>query len=64
MTYVIQHWAAERGAQPATVPGTQHDGRAGVLRFNFAGYGGRDLEEIDWEDWFATFDDRELVFVF
>ncbi len=35
-----------------------------ALRLNFAGYGGRDLEEIDWEHWFATFDERELVFVF
>lgn len=61
---VIQHWAEERGAGPATVPGTEHDGRVGVLRLNFPGYGGRELEEIDWEDWFETFDERELVFVF
>lgn len=54
----------ERDAQPATIPGTEYDGRAGVLRFNFAGYGGRELEEIDWEDRFETFDERELVFVF
>lgn len=61
---VIRHWAEERGAHPATVPGTEHDGRAGVLRFDFEGYGGRELEEIDWEEWFQTFDERELVFVF
>lgn len=61
---VIKHWAEERGAQPATVPGTEHQDHAGVLRFNFPGFGGRDLQEIDWDEWFKSFDDRELVFVF
>lgn len=32
---VIEHWAEERGAMPATVPGIEHDDHAGVLRFNF-----------------------------
>ncbi len=61
---VIRHWAEERGGQPATVPGTEHGSRPGVLRFNFPGYGGEALEQISWEDWFRTFDQRELVFVF
>lgn len=61
---VIQHWAEERSAQPATVPGTEHDGRPGVLRFDFPEYGGQKLEKIDWDDWFRSFDERELVFVF
>ncbi len=61
---VIKHWAEERKATPATVPGTEHDGRPGVLRLNFPGYGGDDLQEISWEDWFSSFDERELVFLF
>ncbi len=61
---VIKRWAEERKATPATVPGTEHDGRPGVLRFNFPGYGGDDLKEISWEDWFAPFDERQLVFLF
>jgi hypothetical protein len=61
---VIQKWAEERGAEPATVPGTDHEGRAGVLRFNFPGYGGESLQEISWEEWFKPFDERELVFLF
>src|SRR3954452_17224823 len=32
---VIQRWAEERGGRPATVPGTEHDGRPGVLRMVF-----------------------------
>ncbi|MEV4371292.1 MULTISPECIES: hypothetical protein [unclassified Nonomuraea] len=61
---VIQQWAQERGAKPATVPGTEHQGRAGVLRFDFPGYGGDDLAEITWEEWFETFDQRKLNFIY
>lgn len=61
---VIRAWAEARGAKPATVPGSEHDGHVGVLRFDFPGYGGDDLERIDWDTWFEPFDERELVFVF
>lgn len=61
---VIQHWAQARKAEPATVAGTEHGDRAGVLRFNFPGYGGESLQPLSWDDWFKTFDDRELVFLF
>ena len=61
---VIRHWAEERGGQPATVPGTEHNNRPGVLRFDFPGYGGEALERINWDDWFRSFDERQLVFVF
>jgi hypothetical protein len=60
----IQRWAEERGAKPATVAGTEHRDRAGVLRFDFSGYGGDRLEEISWEDWFTTFDERGLRFIY
>lgn len=61
---VIKHWAEARHASPATVAGTEHGERPGVLRFDFPDYGGQSLQEIDWEDWFASFDERELVFIF
>jgi hypothetical protein len=60
----IMKWAEERNAVPATVPGTEHGDQLGVLRFNFPGYGGRELKEVSWEEWFNTFDARDLVFVF
>jgi hypothetical protein len=60
----IRRWAEERGAVPATVPGTEHDGRPGVLTFDFPGYGGENLEHIPWEDWFRTFDERGLRFIY
>src|SRR6185312_1791143 len=61
---VIQQWASERKAEPSTVPGTEHDGRPGVLRFDFPGYGGDKLEHISWDRWFETFDARQLIFVY
>ncbi|GAA5079462.1 hypothetical protein HNP84_009908 [Thermocatellispora tengchongensis] len=61
---VIKQWAESRDAQPATVPGTEHEGRPGVLRFDFPGYGGQDLKHISWEEWFTTFDQRNLRFIY
>ena len=60
---VIRRWAEERDAVPATVEGTEHEGRAGVLRFDFGGDSDR-LEHIDWDDWFKTFDERKLNFIY
>jgi len=61
---VIRAWAEQRGAVPATVPGTEHDGRPGVLRFDFPNFGGGRLRQVDWDEWFETFDARNLVFLF
>ncbi|GLW67202.1 hypothetical protein Arub01_54450 [Actinomadura rubrobrunea] len=61
---VIRHWADERGAKPATVPGSEYEGRPGRLLLDFPGGGGEDLQEISWDDWFRTFDDRKLNFIF
>ena len=61
---VIQSWAEERGGRPATVPETEHDGRPGVLRMVFTQEGSDRLQEIEWEEWFRPFDERQLVFVY
>lgn len=61
---LIRRWAEERGGVPATVPGTEHDGHLGVLRFDFPGFGGRELQHVSWEEWFRAFDVRDLVFVY
>lgn len=61
---VIKHWAEEREATPATVPGTEHGDHLGVLRLNFPGYGGKDLQEVSWDQWLKTVEDRKLVFLF
>ena len=61
---VITRWAEARGARPATVPGTEHGDHLGVLRFDFPGYGGESLEHVSWDDWFKTFDQRDLEFLY
>ncbi|MCY0988710.1 hypothetical protein OV203_16365 [Nannocystis sp. ILAH1] len=61
---VICRWAEERRANPATMSSTEHGGRAGVLRFDFPGFGGENLEEIEWDEWFKPFDERRLVFLY
>lgn len=61
---VINAWAEARGGQPATVSGTEDSGSGGgVLRIEFVESDDR-LEEADWEQFFAVFDDRGLAFVY
>jgi hypothetical protein len=61
---VIRRWAERRGAKPATVEGSWYEDRPGVLRFDFPGYSSGRLQEVDWDQWFRTFDERKLVFLF
>ncbi len=60
---VIRNWAESRGGVPATVEGTEHGDRAGVLRFDFGERTDR-LRHITWEEWFRTFDERQLNFIY
>jgi hypothetical protein len=62
---VIRRWAEARDAKPATIDGTEREGRPGVLTFDFPGWrsGGR-LKQITWEEWFKTFDLRRLNFIY
>ncbi|GAA0951761.1 hypothetical protein [Actinocorallia libanotica] len=61
---VIRQWADERGAEPATVPGSQYEGRPGRLLLDFPGGRGEDLQHISWDDWFETFEARGLNFLY
>lgn len=60
----INRWVMERSAVPSTVPGTAHDGRLGVLRFDFPGFDGRELRHVTWEEFLGTFDQRQLTFLY
>ena len=60
---VIRRWAEERNGVPATVPGTEHGDRLGVLRIDFGGDSGS-LEQVSWDEWFKTFDERRLNFIY
>lgn len=65
---VIRQWADDRHATPATLEGAEHDGRLDVLRFDF-GFGmveaeEEELREVTWDEWFRTFDEQGLSFVY
>jgi hypothetical protein len=58
----IRKWAEERGGKPARVKGTGDQRGEGILRFDFAEPDEK-LEPISWDEFFATFDDRDLAFL-
>jgi len=66
---IIQRWAAQHHAEPATGEATKtgpatvdiNDGGAGI-RFNFPGTGA--YRPIAWEEWFDHFERHRLTFVF
>lgn len=61
----IQQWAEERGGRPSSVIGTGDDGDPGIIRIDFPGFGGEgSLSPISWEDWFAKFDEHDLVLLY
>ena len=60
---VIRAWAEKRGGRPATPKGRRGGGRARTLRFDF-GSSDEGLEEISWDEWFRTFDERQLNFIY
>jgi len=59
----IRNWAEQRGGVPASVRTTRR-GRAGVLRIDFPDERESSLEHIDWERWFAKFDENRLAFLY
>lgn len=66
---LIQRWAAQHQAEPATGEQTAsgestvqvNDGGAGI-RFNFPAAGR--FRPITWDEWFGNFETHELVFVY
>lgn len=60
---VVRKWTEERGGVPAVAKGTASTKMGiGVLRIRFQNKD--DLEEISWEDFFKTFDERNLAFLY
>lgn len=61
----IKKWVEARDGKPAIVKGTENneDG-AGLLRINFPGYAEDNLKNVSWEEFFKTFDERELSFLY
>jgi hypothetical protein len=61
----IRRWVEERGGKPARVTDTGSDGDPGVLRIDYPGRGEDErLEHISWEDWFESFEENRLAFLY
>lgn len=56
----IRRWVEDRKGRPAVV---EVGGEGGILRIDFEGKD-QNLEEVDWNNFFAIFDDRNLVFLY
>jgi hypothetical protein len=59
----IRRWVEERGGRPAAVTETGGDGDAGILRIDF-GDEDEGLREISWDEFFNTFDESNLAFLY
>ena len=61
----IQKWVEQRGGHPAHVKATGSSADPGILRIDFPGYSGEGkLEQIEWDQFFDSFDRNELAFIY
>lgn len=58
----IRKWAEERGGKPSIV--TKGGNKTDLLRIDFPGYAEKNLEEIDWDEWFEIFDNNNLALIY
>src|SRR4051794_16681850 len=52
---VIRGWADARGGTPATAGANVDPENPRTLRFDFPGFGGRNLVPVSWDAWLRTF---------
>ncbi len=58
----IRRWIEQRKGRPTVVQGTEGKDGEGILRVDFREPDDK-LEEITWDDFFHTFEDRKLAFL-
>lgn len=58
----IRSWIEKRGGRPTKVKDTEGSDGEGILRVDFAEPDAK-LEEISWDEFFKTFEDRKLAFL-
>ena len=57
----IRHWIEARKGRPSVVKDTEGNDGEGLLRVDFRHPD--KLEDIDWDTFFKTFEDRKLAFL-
>lgn len=62
----IRRWVETRHGKPARIAATAgaDEAHAGLLRINFPGYAEDNLEDIGWDAFFATFEEKRLAFLY
>ncbi|MBE9078562.1 hypothetical protein IQ241_14875 [Romeria aff. gracilis LEGE 07310] len=60
----IKQWVEARNGHPATVKSTAEDGDPGLLRIEFPQGDSETLGAITWEDFFKTFEESNLAFLY
>ena len=58
----IRKWIEARKGRPSVVEGTEGKDGEGILRVDFQEKDDK-LEEISWDGFFKTFEDRKLAFL-
>ncbi len=61
----IRRWVEDHGGAPAAVRDTSSAEDPGVLRIDSpGGAGDESLEPVEWEEWFAKFEDSRLALLY
>ncbi len=61
----IKRWVERHGGHPATVKRTRGSTDVGLIRIDFPGFSGAGtLQPIEWDEWFAKFDEQGLAFLY
>lgn len=58
----IKRWVEAHGGQPVAL--RTADGDVGVVRLNFRREGTPPLHPLSWEEFFETFEERRLAFIY
>ena len=60
----ICRWVEARDGTPAAVRATESDDDPGVLRVRFRDESAGDLDAIDWDEFFAKFEESNPAFLY
>lgn len=60
----IRKWVEDRDGKPARIKSTGDKDNSGVLRIDFPGGGGEELETISWDKFFDQFEKNNLSFLY
>jgi hypothetical protein len=61
----IRKWVEKRGGCPSHVAASGSGDDPGILRIDYPGFSGEGtLEDIDWDAFFAAFDENKLAFLY